>query len=76
MRTLFEEFRNLNNYQINVIVFLSQMKISYVSGNATFSEVDANVMFLLKNTVNSDFQITILSYGGKHNPFKEVLSRL
>ena len=77
MRTLFEDFKNLNNYPMHVTAFTSQlMKISYVGGNATYSGLDANVMFLLKKSFNADFRITILSNGAKLDPFEEGLYRL
>ncbi|XP_051153973.1 uncharacterized protein LOC127277154 [Leptopilina boulardi] len=77
LNKIFEDFKNLNNYQINVTIFKSQMlNIEKIGNKTNFSGLDINVMFLLKKLLNADFQISVLSPNYKFDPFENGLKRI
>ncbi|XP_017790661.1 PREDICTED: uncharacterized protein LOC108572853 [Habropoda laboriosa] len=55
---LFEDFRNLNDYPMNVIVFESLlMNVSYDKGRLRLAKPDANVVFTLEKAMGAKFHI-------------------
>ncbi|XP_026669062.1 uncharacterized protein LOC108624593 isoform X2 [Ceratina calcarata] len=60
---LFEDFRNLNNYPLNVMVFESLlMNVSYTDENQLIlTKPDASVLFTLEKTMGAKFRVKAMN---------------